>query len=127
MNLLKRYEGNKIARTLIHLLPGGIGSAIDANIDLRIKEFKEKKTENFFDQLHERLSHSSLELIDSDDFLHCYFITIRSVLNAGYFGHIVPPISLHIVPLSMSDIRGLAFGTIHFFMTHILSFYISFQ
>lgn len=82
MDILNRYEDNKTVRTLIHLIPGGVGSAIDANLDLRIKELKEKKLQTFFDQLHDQLSEFPLDLIDSDDFLHCYFITVRSVLSA---------------------------------------------
>jgi hypothetical protein len=32
--------------------------------------------------------------------------TKKYVVPSGYFGHMVPPISEHIVPLSTSDIRG---------------------
>lgn len=81
MELLKKYEGNKFIRALIQLVPFGIGSSVDVLIELKIKELKEKRLQTFLEEIEEQLENYSLEILDSENFLHCYLITIQSVLK----------------------------------------------
>lgn len=78
--LLKLYD-NKITRSLIQLVPFGIGSAVDILIKDTIENIKKERLTAFFNQLETGQITLTEEIIKSEDFLHNYFSTIRIVLN----------------------------------------------
>ena len=80
--LAKRYEANPIIRGLLQLIPYGLGSAADAAIQAIITRYQATRLEAFFEELGTPRVQLSPELIDNDDFLHCYFTTVRAVLRS---------------------------------------------
>lgn len=78
--LIKLYD-NKYVRTLIQLVPFGLGSATDVYIKESINKIREERLSTFFNQLEKGQIELSDDVIKSEDFLHNYFSTIRIVLN----------------------------------------------
>jgi hypothetical protein len=79
-DLLKFYD-NKFLRSLVQLIPGGIGSAIDVFATETINKIRAERLRAFFDELETGTIELNEDLISSEDFLHNYFSTIRIVLN----------------------------------------------
>ena len=77
--LVDRYDKVGI-RTLIQLLPFGIGSAIDAMMSKVIVENQRLRVREFFDVLNSGTTEITPEMIQDDQFLHCYFATIRAAI-----------------------------------------------
>ena len=78
--LIKSYD-NKYVRSLIQLIPLGIGSAADVFIKESIDKIRQERLSAFFNQLEEGQIELTDDVIKSEDFLHNYFSTIRIVLN----------------------------------------------
>jgi len=76
---LEKYEKNEVIRSLIQLVPQGVGSAIDTAITTRLNKLNEKRKRIFFDELAAGEIQLTEEIIDSDDFLHAFFTTIKAV------------------------------------------------
>lgn len=79
-DLLKFYD-NKWTRSLIQLVPYGIGSAVDVFVKDAIDNIRTDRLRTFFNQLETGEITLTDEVIKSEDFLHNYFSTIRIVLN----------------------------------------------
>jgi len=80
-NILTRYERNLIIRSLIQLVPLGIGSAVDTGISSTLTRIREERAKTFFDELGAGNIELTKEVIDSEDFLNCYFSTVKAALN----------------------------------------------
>lgn len=79
--LAQQYERQPVLRGLIQLVPYGIGSAIDVALSTQLQNIREDRTRTFFDELAKDNIELSPELLKSEDFLHCYFATVRAALN----------------------------------------------
>lgn len=79
-DLIKLYD-NKYVRSLIQLVPFGVGSVVDTYLIETIDKIQKERLETFFNQLENGQIELTDELIKSEDFLHNYFSTVRIVLN----------------------------------------------
>jgi hypothetical protein len=77
--LVERYASEPAVQALLKLLP--YWSSADVLIQQRAREIRHERTRIFFDALADGTVHLSEDLIDSDDFLHCYFKTVSAALN----------------------------------------------
>jgi len=80
--LLKKYEGNRVIRGLIQLIPFGIGSSIDVILTITLDKINTERATVFFDELAAGNVIVDEELLRSEDFLHCYFSTAKYALNS---------------------------------------------
>lgn len=80
--LIEKYENNPVIRGLIQLVPGGIGSSIDVVLCIEIEKIKSERLKTFYDELGNGDIVISEDLILSEDFLHCYFSTLKAVINS---------------------------------------------
>ena len=81
LKLGERYEKNPILRGLIQLIPFGLGSGVDVALSTRLQKIREERTRTFFDELAEGRILLQPELLESEDFLHCFFATMEATLN----------------------------------------------
>ena len=58
-------------RSLVQLIPFGVGSAVDTGIAVRLSNIREERLRSFFDELAEGDVDLPEELLESDDFIHC--------------------------------------------------------
>lgn len=85
--LALRYSKSTTLRTFVQLLnPVGIsvGSALDAALTTRIANIRNERLRCFFDELERGRIDLTQEVIESEDFLHSYFSTVRAVLNTKH-------------------------------------------
>lgn len=80
-DLLLRYENAGVIRSLIQLIPLNIGSAGDVLLASRIKQIREDRAREFFDELAKDGSILTPAVIESEDFIHCFTITSKAALN----------------------------------------------
>jgi hypothetical protein len=81
--VVSRYPATSpIFRGLIQLLPCGIGSAIDVAVVTKLENIHKDKLREFFDELGKGAVQLTPEIIESEDFLHRYFSTVRAALNS---------------------------------------------
>jgi hypothetical protein len=84
--LVTRYQGSPLLRGLIQLLvhwePTGVAGALEAGLVTKIQNVREERLKTFFDELEAGKIQLTRELIESEDFLHCYFATVRAALNS---------------------------------------------
>ncbi|MCD4780782.1 MAG: hypothetical protein K8S27_09590 [Candidatus Omnitrophica bacterium] len=78
--LSKKYSESPIIRSLCQLLPGW--SSADTLLQHRADEIKKDRLLTFFDELAKGEIALKPELINSNDFLHCFFATARAALNS---------------------------------------------
>jgi hypothetical protein len=76
------YYDNRIIRSLIQLVPIGIGGAIDVVLMQTMENIKEKRARAFFDELSNGNILIDESLLQSEDFLHSYFATTKAALNS---------------------------------------------
>lgn len=79
--LIVRYGDSTIIRSLVQLVPFGIGSAADVALTRRLQAIREDRAREFFDRLGDEDLQLDEALIDSEDFLHCFFATTNAALN----------------------------------------------
>ena len=79
--LLGRYSGSRTTRALVQLIPMGIGSAADVWVKETLQRIQKQRAQIFFDKLDQGEILLSEDVIKSDDFLHCFFITSKAALN----------------------------------------------
>jgi hypothetical protein len=73
------YLKNPIVRSLAQLVPWGIGGAVDTLVAARYQRMVEERRRHFFEELDRGERQLTAELESSDDFLHCFAITLRAV------------------------------------------------
>lgn len=81
-SLLARYEGSIVIRGLVQLIPLGIGGAADLVLTRTLESIREERSRAFFDELAKSSSVLDTSLLESEDFLHCYFATAKYALNS---------------------------------------------
>jgi hypothetical protein len=79
--LAESHHSNEVLRTLIKLIP--YGSIVDNNLSSFYTKEKERRLKVFFDELDKGAIPLTKELLDSDEFLHKYFITLKAVLETN--------------------------------------------
>lgn len=79
--ILERYSELPTIRALVQLIPLGFGGFIDTMLMGRIQEIREYRTREFFDELAAGNSELTEEVIQSEDFIHCFLITAKAALN----------------------------------------------
>lgn len=82
VNLLARYEGNRVIRALVQLIPFGIGGALDVVVTKTISNIRDERSRIFFDELANTSKPLEPAILESEDFLHCYFSTAKYALNS---------------------------------------------
>jgi hypothetical protein len=79
------YENNPIIRAIVQVaispIPYGIGSAIDTALTSRIENMREERLKSFFNELASGSHDLTEELIQSEEFLHAYFSTLKAAVN----------------------------------------------
>lgn len=80
--LLEKYEGNRVIRGLIQLIPCGIGGAVDVILAKTSENIQSERASTFFDELAKGNIVVDENLLKSEDFLHCYFSTAKYALNS---------------------------------------------
>ena len=81
-HLLKHYKGNRVIRGLIQLVPLGIGAAVDVVLVQTLEKIKGERAHAFFDELAKGDFVVDEKLLQSENFLHCYTLTVRCALNS---------------------------------------------
>jgi len=81
-NLLARYEGNRVIRGLVQLIPFGVGGAVDVVVTKTLDNIREERSRAFFDELARTSKPLEPAMLESEDFLHCYFSTAKYALNS---------------------------------------------
>jgi len=74
--LSKYYSKKPVFKALLKLVPGG--SSLDTLLSHRGQEIKEERTKAFFDELDKGNIELTEEIIDSEDFIHCFIITLKA-------------------------------------------------
>jgi hypothetical protein len=82
-SLVKRYEGNSVLRALIQLIPLNVGSAAEVAVLTKIHSIRAERARIFFDELGRGEQQLLPELLESNDFLHCYFATAEAALKTN--------------------------------------------
>ena len=77
--LSQRYSSHPIIRSLLSLLPGW--SVADTLIQERLNQLRKENLMAFFDELADCQIDLTDEIIQSNDFLFCYFKTIRASIE----------------------------------------------
>ncbi len=76
------YNDNPYIKSLLQLVPGW-GSA-DTLLQKRAEEIKTERMNTFFNELAKGQHELTDELIKSEDFLHCFFSTMKAALNTRH-------------------------------------------
>lgn len=79
--LATRYERNAVLRALVQLIPFSIGSAADTALLTRLSTIRADRARVFFDELARGEKQLCPELLESTEFLHCYFATTAAALS----------------------------------------------
>ena len=79
--LIKRYERSAVLRALVQLIPLSIGSAADTALMTRVATIRAERMRVFFDELAKNEESLHPELLENNEFLHCYFATSAAVLR----------------------------------------------
>jgi len=67
---------------LVQLIPFGIGGALDVVVAKTMGNIREERSRAFFDELANTSTSLDPAILESEDFLHCYFSTARYALNS---------------------------------------------
>ena len=76
--LIELYD-NQYIRSLIQIIP--FAPSVDVFLREGIDKYRSKRLRAFFDDIASQKITLTNEIINNDDFLYCYFATVRSVLN----------------------------------------------
>lgn len=82
-SLIRRYERSAVLRGLVQLVPFSIGSAIDTVLLTKVQTIRANRTAIFFDELANGQEDLKPELLESNEFLHCFFATTEAALRAN--------------------------------------------
>ena len=77
--LAVRYEKKPYIKSLLQLIPSW--GAADTLLQQRADEIRSDRIRIFFDELSVGKINLTEDIIQSDEFLHCYFCTLRAALN----------------------------------------------
>jgi transcriptional regulator of NAD metabolism len=74
-----QYSNRPAIKALLKLIPGG--SSADTLLQKRADEIKDDRVKVFFEELAQGKRELTDDLIQTEDFLHSYFCTLRAALN----------------------------------------------
>jgi hypothetical protein len=77
--LAHRYLQNPGVRALVQLVPFGVGSALETYLATRLDNIRQRRRQTFFDELAKGTVDLTPQLIENEDFLHCFVATVRAV------------------------------------------------
>ncbi len=80
--IIEGYNKNPVLKGLSQILPYGIGSGVDAVLATTLQNIHSKRKKEFFDELSSGDIELTSDLLESEDFLHCYFATAKYALNS---------------------------------------------
>ena len=80
-SLVKRYERSATLRALVQLVPLSIGSALDTALLTKMQSIRADRAREFFDELNNSKAELRPELLENNDFLHCFSITADAALR----------------------------------------------
>jgi hypothetical protein len=78
-SLTVAYSKQPVLKALLKLIPGF--SSVDGLLQIRADQAKRERLRNFFDALATGSIEITEKIMQSDDFLHCYFKTMQTVIN----------------------------------------------
>lgn len=83
--ILEVYNENPVVRALINIaiapVPYGIGSALDAALTAKIEQIRADRLKVFFDELASGAVSLTPDIIETEEFLHSYFCTLKAAVN----------------------------------------------
>ena len=79
LELAKRYERNPALRALVRIIP--YGSAAEAAALTVVSRIRKERLRTFFDELATANAIDNPELVDEEDFVHCFLTTLQFALN----------------------------------------------
>lgn len=79
-NLLVQYK-NPLIRALIQLIPYA-GGSMDTLMMAQVERIRKERARAFFDELSRGEVELNEELIESEDFLHCFFVSWEAGIKA---------------------------------------------
>lgn len=82
-SLVNRYERNALIRGLIQLIPLNIGSALDTAVLIKVQAIRAERAKEFFDELSRGEQELKPDLLESNEFLHCFFATSEAALKTN--------------------------------------------
>ena len=77
--LSERYKRNPVLRVLVGLIP--YGSTVEVAALGVVDRIREDRSRTFFDELANANGIENPELLESEDFIHCFFATAKFALN----------------------------------------------
>jgi hypothetical protein len=80
-SLVQRYERSATIRALVQPVPFSLGSALDTAVLTRMQSIRADRTREFFDELEKGAAELRPELLESNDFLHCFSVTTDAALR----------------------------------------------
>lgn len=79
---MESYKSNPLIRGLIQLIPSRFSTAIDAALLAKLETIRKERMRIFFDELARGDIVIDESLLESEDFLHCFFSTTKYALNS---------------------------------------------
>ena len=77
--LLERYSDSRTTRSLVQLVP--FAGVVDTFLTATWDQIRKRRAKEFFDKLDSGAILLSEDIVDSEEFLHCFFITTRAALS----------------------------------------------
>jgi hypothetical protein len=74
--LVRRYEFQPALKALLQLVP--MAAAFDSGLLAMFRQYEAERLRVFFDELGSGAIELTTATIESEDFLHCYFQTLRA-------------------------------------------------
>lgn len=79
VSLAERYERKPVLGALVRLIP--YGSAAEAAVFTVVANLRRERAQVFFDELASANGIDNPDLLESEDFVHCFFSTAKFALN----------------------------------------------
>lgn len=77
--LAERYERNPALRALARIIP--YGSAVEVAVLTVVGRIREERLQTFFDELATANAIDNPDLVDEEDFVHCFLTTLQFAVN----------------------------------------------
>ncbi len=77
----KKYRNHPILRSLLQLVPGGVGAALDSAVSDQLHKMRAERLDTLFQELQDGERDLTPELIQSEDFLQEFLATTSAALR----------------------------------------------
>lgn len=77
----KKYHDHPLLRSLLQLIPGGFGAAVDSAVSEQLHKMRTERLDTLFQELQEGERELTPELIQSEDFLQAFLATTNAALR----------------------------------------------